>query len=76
MKHRNQVLEEQKNDKKSMSRNRRMFGHILGTLEKFKNEQSQRKDLVNIISFSCFAINLSCLIPNESSKNVLKLNKN
>ncbi|KAH7640050.1 pinin [Dermatophagoides farinae] len=45
MKHRNQVLEEQKNDKKSMSRNRRMFGHILGTLEKFKNEQSQRKDL-------------------------------
>uniref|UniRef100_A0A6P6Y9H8 Pinin-like n=1 Tax=Dermatophagoides pteronyssinus TaxID=6956 RepID=A0A6P6Y9H8_DERPT len=45
MKHRNQVLEEQKLDKKSMSRNRRMFGHILGTLEKFKNEQSQRKDL-------------------------------
>lgn len=45
-KHRTQVLEEQKNDKKSLIRNKRMFGLIQGTLEKFKNEESQRKDLV------------------------------
>lgn len=43
-KQRNQVLEEQKNDTKSMKRNKRMFGLILGTLEKFKNEESQRRD--------------------------------
>lgn len=43
-KQRNQVLEEQKKDKKSLSRNKRMFGLILGTLEKFKAEESQRKD--------------------------------
>lgn len=45
-KQRNQVLEEQKKDKKSLSRNKRMFGLILGTLEKFKAEESQRKDTV------------------------------
>lgn len=48
-KHRTQVLEEQKNDKKSLIRNKRMFGLIQGTLEKFKNEESQRKDMVMIM---------------------------
>ena len=50
-KQRNQVLEEQKNDTKSLNRNKRMFGLILGTLEKFKSEESQRKDTVFIVFF-------------------------
>ncbi|CAG2176293.1 unnamed protein product, partial [Oppiella nova] len=41
---RTQALEEQKNDKKSLARNKRMFGMILGTLQKFQNEESTRKD--------------------------------
>lgn len=76
MKHRNQVLEEQKLDKKSMSRNRRMFGHILGTLEKFKNEQSQRKDLVNNDSVFSFPKFIILFFGIYFSKNVPKLNKN
>jgi hypothetical protein len=43
---RTQALEEQKNDKKSLARNKRMFGMILGTLQKFQNEESTRKDTV------------------------------
>ncbi|CAG2111609.1 unnamed protein product [Medioppia subpectinata] len=44
VKPRTQALEEQKNDKKSLARNKRMFGMILGTLQKFQNEESTRKD--------------------------------
>jgi len=51
-KQRNQVLEEQKNDTKSLNRNKRMFGMILGTLEKFKSEESQRKDTVIVPPFT------------------------
>lgn len=48
VKPRTQALEEQKSDKRGMARNKRMFGMILGTLQKFQNEESQRKDTVNI----------------------------
>lgn len=44
VKPRTQALEEQKSDKKSLARNKRMFGMILGTLQKFQNEESMRKD--------------------------------
>lgn len=37
-------IETQKGDKKVMDRNRRMFGMILGTLQKFQSEESKRKD--------------------------------
>ncbi|XP_053206056.1 pinin-like [Panonychus citri] len=42
-KSRNEALEEQPPDEKSKARNRRMFGIILGTLQKFQSEESQRK---------------------------------
>ncbi|XP_067119911.1 pinin [Centruroides vittatus] len=41
---RKETIEEQKGDKKNMERNRRMFGMILGTLQKFQHEESQRKE--------------------------------
>lgn len=43
VKSRNEALEEQPPDEKSKARNRRMFGIILGTLQKFQSEESQRK---------------------------------
>lgn len=42
-----QVIEEQLSDTKNMARNRRMFGMILGTLQKFQTEESRRKETVN-----------------------------
>ncbi|KPM11581.1 Pinin-like protein [Sarcoptes scabiei] len=44
-KERDQVLKEQKDDKKLLSRNKRMLGHLMGTLEKFRSEESKRKDV-------------------------------
>ncbi|XP_013773668.1 pinin-like [Limulus polyphemus] len=38
------TLEAQKGDRKNMERNRRMFGMILGTLQKFQREESSRKE--------------------------------
>lgn len=46
-KSRNEALEEQPPDEKSKARNRRMFGIILGTLQKFQSEESQRKQTVH-----------------------------
>ncbi|XP_054152947.1 pinin-like isoform X2 [Oppia nitens] len=43
VKPRTQALEEQKKDK-SLARNKRMFGMILGTLQKFQNEESSKRD--------------------------------
>lgn len=43
VKPRDQALEEQKSDKKVMARNKRMFGMILGTLQKFQTEETDRK---------------------------------
>ena len=43
---RTQALEEQKSDKKGLARNKRMFGMILGTLQKFQKEETSRKDTV------------------------------
>jgi len=39
---RKQVLEEQKGDRQSLDRNKRMFGMILGTLQKFQREEGTR----------------------------------
>ncbi|RWS04300.1 pinin-like protein [Dinothrombium tinctorium] len=44
VKPRHQAIEEQKSDQKSMARNKRMFGMILGTLQKFQSEESRRKE--------------------------------
>merc|ERR1711944_330744 len=43
-KSREDALAEQKIDKKETQRNRRMFGSILGTLQKFRTDESKVKD--------------------------------
>lgn len=39
---------EKEPDKKSEVRNRRMFGMIMGTLQKFQSEETQRKGVVSV----------------------------
>ncbi|KAI1284854.1 Pinin [Halotydeus destructor] len=46
VKPRTEAIEEQKGDQRSLARNRRMFGMILGTLQKFQSEESRRKPTV------------------------------
>jgi len=43
-KSREEVLAEQRDDRKGRDRNRRMFGALLGTLQRFKQEETQLKD--------------------------------
>ncbi|KAL1414784.1 hypothetical protein MTO96_007249 [Rhipicephalus appendiculatus] len=43
---RREVSALQKGDRKCMERNRRMFGMMLGTLQKFQSEETKRKDQV------------------------------
>lgn len=47
LKPREHALEEQKSDEKSLARNRRMFGMILGTLQKFQSDESRRRPTVS-----------------------------
>lgn len=42
-----EAIEVQKNDKKGLARNKRMFGMILGTLERFQSEESHRLETVS-----------------------------
>lgn len=44
MKSRTEVLAAQQGDRVTKERNRRMFGSLLGTLQKFKKEETQLKD--------------------------------
>uniref|UniRef100_T1JJ15 Pinin n=1 Tax=Strigamia maritima TaxID=126957 RepID=T1JJ15_STRMM len=44
MKSRKDCLEEQKSDSRGLARNRRMFGLLLGTLQKFKDEETIKKE--------------------------------
>lgn len=44
VKTRRDKIEQQKSDSRGMARNRRMFGMILGTLQKFQHEESRRKE--------------------------------
>lgn len=46
MKSRTEVLAAQQGDQVTKERNRRMFGSLLGTLQKFKKEETQLKDRV------------------------------
>lgn len=41
---RREASAEQKGDRRCMERNKRMFGMILGTLQKFQNEETRRKE--------------------------------
>merc|ERR1712233_135808 len=45
-KSREETLEEQKSDKKVVDRNRRMFGALVGTLQKFNKEEIKKKDVL------------------------------
>ena len=47
------VKQEKEPDKKSAVRNRRMFGMIMGTLQKFQSEETQRKV---VVSFRLFIV--------------------
>merc|ERR1711892_177415 len=46
VKSREETLEEQKSDKKVVDRNRRMFGALVGTLQKFNKEEIKKKDVL------------------------------
>lgn len=43
-------------DRKGLARNRRMFGMILGTLQKFQTEESSRKDIVRKFLFNLISL--------------------
>lgn len=45
-KSREEVLAEQRSDKKGRDRNKRMFGALLGTLQRFKQEETKLKEKV------------------------------
>ena len=45
VKSRDETIEEQKTDKKSAARNKRMFGALVGTLQKFNKEEVKKKDV-------------------------------
>lgn len=53
VKQENVVQQEKEPDKKSAVRNRRMFGMIMGTLQKFQSEETQRKV---VVSFRLFIV--------------------
>ena len=46
VKSREETLEEQKNDTKVVARNRRMFGALVGTLQRFNKEEIKKKDVL------------------------------
>lgn len=46
VKSREETIEEQKNDNKVVARNRRMFGALVGTLQKFNKEEIKKKDVL------------------------------
>ena len=45
VKSREEKIEEQKTDTKVVARNRRMFGALVGTLQKFNKEEIKKKDV-------------------------------
>jgi len=45
VKSREETIEEQKTDKKSSARNKRMFGALVGTLQRFNKEEVKKKDV-------------------------------
>ena len=49
VKQENVVQQDKEPDKKSVVRNRRMFGMIVGTLQKFQSEETQRKVVVSFL---------------------------
>jgi len=46
VKSREETIEEQKSDNKVVARNRRMFGALVGTLQKFNKEEIKKKDVM------------------------------
>ena len=46
MKSREETIEQQKSDNKVVARNRRMFGALVGTLQKFNKEEIKKKDVL------------------------------
>lgn len=50
---REDALEAQKSDEKFRARNRRMFGALLGTLQKFQQEQTKLKSRVSLNLYCC-----------------------
>lgn len=45
-KSREEVIAEQRGDRSGLTRNRRMFGALLGTLQQFKQDETKLKDKV------------------------------
>lgn len=46
VKSREETIEQQKSDNKVVARNRRMFGALVGTLQKFNKEEIKKKDVL------------------------------
>lgn len=59
VKPRHQAIEEQHTDAKSVARNRRMLGMILGTLQRFQSEETQRKPVVRMSHLKYFAFSIA-----------------
>jgi hypothetical protein len=56
---RQEVIRRERTDERSRQRNKRMFGALLGTLQKFRQEETKLKAKVSYIQIYLYLVSLS-----------------